>query len=468
MPAIVRALGGTELYAWAFSAYLITQAVTIPIYGRLADIAGRKRIFLVGSIIFAIGTALCSCSRGMMELVLFRAIQGCGAGAIQPIAYTIVADVYTPVKRARIQGLLSGVFGLAASGGPLLAPFLIQALGWQSIFWANLPIIALATAMILLFLKEEPRRTRRSIDVLGACLLTVVLTTILVVADQWHQFGLLELSLMLATVAVASVWLWRHQSRIAEPIIPRQLLSNSVVRLGSTGALSNGISIMTLIPFLPIFVSSGLGWTFTTAGVVIGVLVVVWTLGSVCAGQLLPYVSYQKVGLFGAGLLVIGSSILLAMPHNAGIYGLAAAILALGVGLGFCNTTFVVAVQTSVPYEQRGSATSTVLFTRFLGQALGAAFGGIVISTGLHLLFPNVTDPFGVLLQAHGASPLTSADGSARLLWITKASFTLTLGAGFTSLLVCLHLPSGLTTRSQTNHAVSEGTFASEVKVMER
>ena len=157
MPTIVANLHGARLYSWVFSAYLLTQAVTIPIYGRLADLHGRKRVFIIGSLLFLLGSALCGLANNMTTLIVFRALQGSGAGAVQPIAYTIVGDIYTPIERARIQGMLSAVFGVAAIAGPSLGAFLVEAGNWRYVFWVNLPISAAAIAMVLAFLRGKPR-----------------------------------------------------------------------------------------------------------------------------------------------------------------------------------------------------------------------------------------------------------------------------------------------------------------------
>src|SRR5580658_2702776 len=173
MPTIAADLNGAELTSWVFSAYLLTQAVTIPIYGRLADLHGRKRIFVIGAALFFVGSALCGLAGSITTLILFRAMQGCGAGAVQPIAYTIVGDIYTPVERARIQGMLSGVFGAAAIVGPTLGAVLVQAGSWRAVFWINLPIVAAAIVMVVVFLKETVVTRRHQIDVIGALLLVV-------------------------------------------------------------------------------------------------------------------------------------------------------------------------------------------------------------------------------------------------------------------------------------------------------
>jgi MFS family permease len=219
--------------------------------------------------------------------------------------------------------------------------------------------------------------------------------------------------------------------------------------------MANGFSIMTLIPFLPLFASQGLGWPLDKTGLVICGLVVVWTFGSVLAGQLLAFVSYKRVGLTGSALLAAGSVLLIVTSRTASVYQLSTEIILIGIGLGFCNTTFLIAVQTSVAFQRRASATSTVLFLRFLGQALGAAIGGIVIATGLRLLFPDSQDLFAALFQGHDAGQLLDIKQTDSFFWIMKSSFMLTLLASIAAFLMCLRLPGKLTARTQTQHAAT-------------
>src|SRR5580658_4453593 len=184
MPTIAADLNGAELTSWVFSAYLLTQAVTIPIYGRLADLHGRKRIFVIGAALFFIGSALCGLAGSVTTLILYRALQGCGAGAVQPIAYTIVGDIYTPVERARIQGMLSGVFGVAAISGPAMGSILVHAGSWRFVFWINMPIVAAAMAMVSIFLRADVPSRRHRIDFGGAILLVTGIAAVIVAADR--------------------------------------------------------------------------------------------------------------------------------------------------------------------------------------------------------------------------------------------------------------------------------------------
>ena len=184
MPTIIAELGGFSLFSWVFAVYLLTQAVSIPVYGRLADIYGRKRVFYAGAGLFLIGSTLCGFAPSMVWLVVFRALQGFGAGGVQPIAMTICGDIYTPSERARVQGLISSVFGVAAVAGPSLGAFLVEHVGWRTVFWVNLPVGAVALLMISLFLREriEPRSHR--VDYLGSLLMMLAIGALMLVLVQ--------------------------------------------------------------------------------------------------------------------------------------------------------------------------------------------------------------------------------------------------------------------------------------------
>ena len=262
MPTIVAELGGFHLFSWAFAAYLLTQAVTIPIYGRLADLYGRKRVFFAGTGLFLFGSALCGLAWGMVPLVLFRALQGTGAGAIQPIATTIIGDIYGPTERARIQGYISGVFGVAAIIGPTLGAFLVEHVTWSVVFWINLPIGAATFVMFGLFLHEhrEPRRHR--IDYLGSGLDDARRRR----ADAGA--GADRAIARRLTIAALAVGRRRRCSGGAGGARARaqqsrccrwQLWRNRVMAIGSLGGFFNGAVMMAISGLLPTYVQGAMG-----------------------------------------------------------------------------------------------------------------------------------------------------------------------------------------------------------------
>ncbi|HEY7577791.1 MAG TPA: MFS transporter [Acetobacteraceae bacterium] len=443
LPAIVAELRGAELTSWVFSGYLLTQAVTIPIYGRLADLHGRKRVFIAGSAIFFIGSTFCGLAPGISSLIAFRALQGCGAGCVQPIAYTIIGDIYTPIERARIQGMLSGVFGIAAIAGPTLGALLVAAGTWRFVFWINLPIVGAAIAMVAAFLHEDTTPRRHMIDIAGAFLLIAGIGSVIVGLDRWRQIGRNAALACLAAGIVALLALFRYESRTPAPMLPAALWRSKVIVTGSLGAFAVGGAIMSVIAFLPGYIQAVMGGTTASAGLVLGIMVIVWTFGSIAAGWVMVHVAYRITGYAGALAIIAGALLLTLLAPGSSIASAVLAVSVLGVGLGFCNTTWIVSVQTGVGYRERGSATSAVMFMRFLGQALGAAAGGIVLSFGLQAVLPGVADPVGQLLGQ-------TLDASERMALASAVSrvfhdvFLITALMGVGALALTVRLPSGL------------------------
>jgi EmrB/QacA subfamily drug resistance transporter len=453
MPTIVADLHGAQLYSWVFSAYLLTQAVTIPIYGRLADLYGRKRVFIVGSGLFMFGSALCGLAGTMTTLILFRALQGIGAGAVQPIAYTIVGDIYTPVERARIQGMLSAVIGVAAIVGPSLGAFLVEAGNWRFVFWVNLPISAAAIAMFLAFLQEDRAPRRHRIDYLGTVLLAVAISAIVFAADRGRQIGWINALVSMAIGLASLLALLRHERRAAEPILPLDLWRIRVIAIASLGGFTVGATIMSVTAFLPSFIQAAMGRTAGMAGIVLGIMTVIWTFGSVAAGRLMVYVTYRVTACVGAACIIGGSLFLLTLTPRASIVHAAFGASLIGVGLGFCNTTWVVSVQTQVSYAQRGSATSATLFMRFLGQAIGAAVAGIILTVALRQHLPDVADPLGRLLSVAGTDAVTNPDTrelASAVADCFRGIFAMAALLGLATLALAFQLPSGVSAGSTT------------------
>ncbi len=235
MPTIVAKLGGFSLFPWVFAIYLLTQAVSIPIYGRLADTYGRKTVFYAGAGLFLVGSSLCGLAPSMMWLIIFRALQGLGAGGVQPIAMTICGDIYTPSERARVQGLISSVFGVAAVAGPSLGAYLVEHAAWQVVFWINLPVGAAAITMIALFLHENVPTRHRRIDYLGSLLMTVSGGACMLALIQSSDLGTTGLAATVAVGVVALVALVRHETRTPEPILALELLRDRVILIGGRG-----------------------------------------------------------------------------------------------------------------------------------------------------------------------------------------------------------------------------------------
>lgn len=384
MPDIVGSLGGFSYYSWVFSSYLLMQAVATPIFGRLSDLYGRKPVFFAGTGIFLLGSLLCGLAPSMVWLIVFRFIQGLGAGGIAPITMTIIGDIYDVEGRARIQGWLSSVWGVSSIVGPLVGGIIVENTHWAWIFWLNLPFGLLAMLGLKLFLHEEVERRRRSIDWLGAFLFFVAVSSTLMVLVQggvawaWNSPQLLGLA-ALALVCLA-LFLWQ-QTRAPEPIMPLSLWRQRLIATANTVTLIAGMVLIGLTTFLPTFVQGVMGQGAVVAGFTLTAMSVGWPIAATVAGRLLTRVGNRWLTVSGALLLAAGALVLMLLdagsqPLHAGVGS-----FLVGSGMGVINTSSVVAIQSTVPWKERGMATSSNVFTRILGSALGAAVFGSILNT---------------------------------------------------------------------------------------
>jgi EmrB/QacA subfamily drug resistance transporter len=398
MPTIVAALGGFRLFSWAFAAYLLAQAVTIPIYGRLADLYGRKRVFFAGTSLFLVGSALCGFAWGMVPLILFRAVEGVGAGAVQPIATTIIGDIYSPVERARMQGYISGMFGIAAVIGPTLGAFVVEHVGWPVVFWVNLPIGAATFLMFGLFLHEESAPRRHRLDTLGSGLLVLGIGAPMLALVQVGQAGGATIAGLALAGAVALGVLCAHERRAAEPMLPLALWRNRVVAVGCLAGFANGAVMMSLSAFMPTYVQGAMGRTATASGVVLAASSVSWAFASMVSGRLMIRTSYRLAASIGGLCLVAGSLVLITLDPAGSLFRPCLGAFLLGVGMGFCNTAFIVSIQAAVGWAERGMATSATMFMRIVGQSVGAAVFGALLNYGIARRLPGAGDAVDRLL----------------------------------------------------------------------
>jgi EmrB/QacA subfamily drug resistance transporter len=447
MPTIVADLGGFRLFSWAFAAYLLSQAVTIPIYGRLADLYGRKRVFFAGTSVFLLGSLLCGFAWGMVPLVLFRALQGVGAGAIQPIATTIIGDIYAPVERARMQGYVSGVFGVAAIIGPTLGAFVVEHISWSLVFWVNLPIGAATFVMFGLFLHEhrEPRRHR--VDYPGSALLMLGVGAPMLALVQIGNAGAVTLATLAIGGVVALAALAAHERHAAEPMLPVKLWRNRIVAVGCLAGFFNGALMMTVSGFMPTYVQGAMGRDATAAGVVLAASSVSWAFASMASGRLMIRTSYRLAASIGGFFLIAGSFVLITLTPVSGLLWAGAGAFLLGVGMGFCNTAFIVSVQASVGWNERGMATSSTMFMRIVGQSVGAAVFGAILNFGIYRQLPEAGDAVNRLMSPATRQSLGAIE-IARLTEAVAASlhvvYVIAGIVAVVSLILALALPAKL------------------------
>ena len=447
IPTIVSDLGGFNLFTWVFTVYLLTQAVTIPVYGRLADLYGRKPVFFAGTALFLTGTILCGLAWDMPSLVVFRALQGCGAGAIQPIAATILGDIYTPAERGRIQGLVSSVFGVSAVVGPSLGAFLVEHMSWRAVFWVNVPIGIGAIVMIAAFLREDVRHRQHRIDWAGSLLLLVGFSSLMLALVQSGSLSGMTLAALSAIGVVALATLYFHERSTPEPMLPLELWRIRVIVVGSLGNFTSGAMMMGIAAFLPTYIQGAMGGTAIEGGLVLGAMSVSWALSSIIAGRIMVRTSYRLVAITGGLSLSIGCAMLAGLQPSDGPVWAAAGSLVIGIGMGCCSTVFIVAIQASVPWGQRGAATSSSMFMRFVGQSVGASVCGAVLNATMLHLDPGAAHAVERLLDPSVRSAMAPAE-LAHLTGVMAQSlrnaYLVATGFAILTLLIASRLPARL------------------------
>jgi EmrB/QacA subfamily drug resistance transporter len=380
MPSIVGELGGLPLFSWVFALYFLTQAVSIPIYGRLSDLYGRKPVFLAGTLIFLIGSLLCGFATSMPALVAFRMLQGLGAGGVQPVATTIVGDLYSPAERARMQGYLSAVWGVAGVIGPALGAFLVERVSWSAVFWINVPISLACMVIMGVFLRERATVREHRIDFLGSVLFAGGIGTLIVGLVMSVSLNAWQLVALGTAAVVMLAALLAHERRTPEPILPLGLYGRRIVATGSAGVFLVGTVVMSCSAFLPQYLQGVLHGTPRLSGIVLGIMSVAWTVGSIAGARVMTWSSYRVAAASGGVLLVAGAVVLAALDPAGGAVWPAWGAALLGLGFGAANSSFLIATQSSVGWEERGAATGANIFSRQVGQAFGTALFGAVFN----------------------------------------------------------------------------------------
>ena len=382
MPGIVADLGGFSLYSWVFSAYLLTNAATVLMFGKLSDIFGRKPIFVIGIFIFLAGSTLSGFSTSMVMLIIARCIQGFGAGAVMPIATTIVGDIYNKEERAKIQGYLSSVWGISAVTGPLLGGFFVEVLNWRYVFWMNIPLGILAMLGIIFFLHENIEKQKRSIDYIGSALMFIAVSALMFILVEggvriaWNS----PLMIVLISVVVLGVILFLFQEKRAiAPMMPFSIWKYRVITVANLITLMTGMILLGVSSYLPAFVQGVMGQSAMIAGFTLTTMSIGWPLASMAAGRLLLLIGYRNTSLIGGVSLIIGALLFFMLTPDKGPVWAGAGSFFIGIGMGMTSTSFIVAIQSTVGWETRGIATAANMFMRTLGSALGAALlGGLL------------------------------------------------------------------------------------------
>jgi EmrB/QacA subfamily drug resistance transporter len=410
MPTVIASLGGLSHYSWVFSAYLITSTITVPVWGKLSDLYGRRLFFQLGIAVFLLGSVLSGLSATMTQLIIFRALQGLGAGALVPLGMTIIGDIYTVEERARMQAFFSGVWGLSSVVGPIVGGFITDQLSWRWVFYINVPFGLAAALIMQLALKEPKRHGRPSIDYAGAALLMASITLLMLALVEGgatlREFASARnLALLVLAVSLAALFI-RVERRARDPIVPLGLFRNRVVLVSVTAGFLAGVAMFGAISFVPLFAQGALGSTATEAGSLLTPLMLSWVGLSIIGGRLLLKVGYRPTTIAGLFILTLGFALLSNFQRATPRVWLYIDLILIGAGLGLTMLTLLIAVQQSVARAQLGVATSLNQFSRSIGGAVGVAIMGAVLSAGLASHLQRVARA--------GAGPLT-AERAAKL-----------------------------------------------------
>jgi EmrB/QacA subfamily drug resistance transporter len=382
MPTVIGELHGLDLYAWVFSAYLLASTATVPLYGRLADMLGRKPVFVAGIGIFLVGSALSGAAHSMPQLIIFRAIQGLGAGAVQPIVFTILGDLFTLEQRARVQGLFSAVWGASSVAGPALGAVITQTIGWRWIFYINIPFGIAATALLAWTLREQRAEKHHSLDYLGAAMLSGGIVLVLLGLLSGGQGGTINPLLIGLGVVLLGLFVIVER-RVPEPILPLDLFRNPFIAVPCLGGLVTGTIQFGLPSYVPLFVQ---GVQFGVAGdaaKVLGAVSVAWTLAAFASPRLLIRVGFRAVAVGGMTMIACGVAALLFYRQGTPIALMMVNLFLTGLGLGFTSNACLLAAQNAVGWAQRGVVTASIQFTRTIGGTLGIAALGAVLNARL-------------------------------------------------------------------------------------
>lgn len=390
LPSIVGKLGGITLYSWVFSAYLLTSTTTVPIYGKLADLYGRKPLFLFGTAIFLIGSAASGAAQSMEQLIIFRAIQGLGAGAVLPLVLTIIGDIFALKERARVQGLFSGVWGLSSIVGPAIGGVIVDHFSWRWVFYINIPFGLLSAFLLIISLQENVERKKHSLDYLGTVTLTggivALLFAVLQGGTSWAWNSLPSIGLF-AIAAILLILFLLQERRAAEPILPLTLFNNRIIAVASIGGVILGVVMFGITSYVPLFVQGVNGGTATSAGITLGPLLLAWPIAATLSSRIVIRYGYRFTSVLGAILETIGVGMVMFFNVNTGLPFIVVAMVVIGTGLGLLSTAFVLSVQNAVPWNLRGVATASTQFFRTIGGTIGVAVMGSILNAQMAARF---------------------------------------------------------------------------------
>lgn len=391
---IVGELGGFSKLMWVTSAYMVAEMAGMPIFGKLSDMYGRKRFFLFGIIVFMLGSALCGTADSIVQLSIYRAIQGIGGGALVPIAFTIMFDVVAPEKRGKIGGLFGAAYGISSIFGPLIGAYITDYINWRWIFYINLPVGLIAFGMIVFFYKESVEHSKEKIDYLGAFTLVASILCLMFAIElggkeyAWNSSVILGLFTAFAVLMISFIFVER---RAQEPIITFGMFKNRLYSSSNVMAIFSGAAFITASVYIPIYIQGVFGGSATSSGLVLLPMMLGSVVTAAGGGFLLNKFNYRSIMISTLVLLVVGMALLTTLTIDSSRFVVTIFMILVGLGIGSSFSVLSNAAIHGFSARQRGSASSTLSFTRELGMTLGITVFGIIQS---HIFTNKLTSMF--------------------------------------------------------------------------
>ncbi|MBS2772343.1 MDR family MFS transporter [Anoxybacillus rupiensis] len=418
MPTIVGELNGLDQFIWVTSAYLVATMASMPIFGKLSDMYGRKRFYLLGLTIFVIGSALCGAAQSIVQLSIYRAIQGVGGGSLMPIAFTIIFDIFPPEKRGKMTGLFGAVFGLSSVIGPLLGAYITDQINWRWIFYINLPLGILSLFLIAQFYKETLQLKKLKVDWFGALTLVGSVVSLMFALElggkeyDWNSVQIISLFLIFAVLFVSFILIER---KVSEPIISFSLFKRQLFAATQAVAFFYGAAFIITTVLIPLFVQSVYGGTATNSGIILIPMMLGSVVGSQVAGRSVRWFSYRSIMLVSVVLFFMGMFLLSTLDVNTARSTVTIFMIIAGLGMGCSFSLLSMATQHKIEPQKRGIATSTNTFFRTLGMTIGVTIFGTIQN---HILKGDLKDVFGHMSGFAGkldSNTLLSADVQAKI-----------------------------------------------------
>ena len=448
MPSIVAQLGGLSIYSWVFSIYMLTSTTTVPIYGKISDIFGRKRVYTFSMVLFLFGSILCGFANSMEALVIFRGIQGLGAGGIIPMALTVVGELFSVEKRAKMQGLISSVWGLSSVIGPLVGGLLVDKFSWEWVFFINLIPGSLAIIFVWFAWIDQGTSVNKKItlDVSGTVLLTVGVLSLLLGLNSLENST--SSWFILTSVAFFGTLVF-IENKAEDPILPLKLFGNRLFLVAFLHGILAGWAMFGSLSYIPLFVQAVIGTSATQAGLSLTPMSLIWTITSIVGGRLILKINFRLLAVVGMSILVLGSFLMTTIGVDSSQLSVMIYTSFMGIGMGLTIPLYMIIIQTYVSKKVLGSATSTIQFSRSIGGTIGVSVLGVFLSSRLtKLLLESGSDISSISLnslinQTPGVE--TSFSEPLRVALSTSMSemFYIALAAAVLGFVVVLFTPKG-------------------------